>query len=122
MNCPKCGSADVRRSRQETWSDAFQAVCGRQAFRCRSCRFRFHRQEAAGGKTSKQDDSRRGLRRIRPWMVELAIFALLLLIFLAFLRYLTREPVANREGGRALLNLRAWGEATYYPRSGPRPI
>jgi len=87
----------------------FQALRGRRAFRCRSCRFRFHRTEAARGtpapgtkrKASRHHLVKRGRRRIRPWMVEIAIFALLLPIFFTFLRYLTREPAASQEGGQA---------------------
>lgn len=50
---------------------------------------------------TRNSGSNRGRSRVRPWMWETALFALLLLIFLVFLRYLTREPVANPDGGQA---------------------
>jgi ribosomal protein L37AE/L43A len=43
ISCPKCGSADVRRSRSEGFLAAFLRVFGRWPFRCRSCRARFYR-------------------------------------------------------------------------------
>jgi hypothetical protein len=106
MNCPKCASADIRRSQQETWGDMLYALRGRRAFRCRSCRCRFHLRAAADGpaasgtKWKPFQQFRHFRRRLRPWMVEMAIFAVLLLIFFAFLRYLTREPAASPEGRR----------------------
>jgi hypothetical protein len=46
FNCPKCGSTDIRRSRNEGFWAAFFQVFGRWPFRCRSCRARFFRQSA----------------------------------------------------------------------------
>ena len=44
--CPKCGSADVRRSsRDGFWASVF-ALVGRWPYRCRSCRSRFFRYSA----------------------------------------------------------------------------
>jgi len=42
-SCPKCGSADVRRSHSEGVLTALLRVLGRWPFRCRSCRSRFYR-------------------------------------------------------------------------------
>jgi len=43
ITCPKCGSTDIRRSRNDGFWAAFFQVFGRWPFRCRSCRARFFR-------------------------------------------------------------------------------
>ena len=43
FKCPKCGSTDVRRSKTGGFWDAIHRFMGHWPFRCRSCRFRFHR-------------------------------------------------------------------------------
>jgi len=42
LSCPKCGSADVRRSHPEGAVAGLLRVLGRWPFRCRSCRSRFY--------------------------------------------------------------------------------
>lgn len=112
MNCPKCGSPEIRRSSHTKWSDLFHSPLGRHAFRCRNCGLRFYALDKTAPadvqalklkarKRPRNSDRKRGLRRIRPWMWETLIFVVMFLIFLAFLRYLTREPAAGPEGGRA---------------------
>lgn len=41
--CPKCGSADVRRSGSEGFVVSVNQLLGRWPYRCRSCRGRFFR-------------------------------------------------------------------------------
>jgi len=41
LACPKCGSADVRRSHSEGVLAGVLRILGRWPFRCRSCRSRF---------------------------------------------------------------------------------
>jgi hypothetical protein len=110
MKCPKCDSPEVRHSHHAKWVDVFHSRLGQRAFRCRKCRHRFYALETATAadatvhkhrKKSRDPDFKRGLRRIRPWMWEAAIFLLMLVIFFIFLRYLTREPAANPEGRRS---------------------
>lgn len=43
IQCPMCGSNDVRRSAREGFAVAFWGLFGRWPFRCRSCRRRFFR-------------------------------------------------------------------------------
>src|SRR5690348_8780233 len=116
MQCPKCGSAEVRPSHHARWTDVLHSPLGQHAFRCRKCRYRFYAPEMAASpdspvhkhksrRKSRDRDFRRGMRRIRPWMWEVAIFALMLLIFFIFLRYLTREPAAGPEGRLTTWNL-----------------
>lgn len=104
MKCPKCDSPEIRPSSRSKWLDIFESKLGREAYRCRKCRHRFYANlepgAASGAKrtTSKsKHEVRRGTRRVRPWMVETAIFVIMLLLFYVFLRYLTREP-ATSEG------------------------
>jgi predicted RNA-binding Zn-ribbon protein involved in translation (DUF1610 family) len=42
LACPKCGSADVRRSHTGGFAAAVLRMVGRWPFRCRSCRSRFY--------------------------------------------------------------------------------
>ena len=60
LRCPKCGSTDVRYSyTQTTWDLIIDMLFSMDAFRCRSCRHRFHKfhpggdelQEGAGGQS-----------------------------------------------------------------------
>jgi len=109
MKCPGCGSTSLRASRQREWNDAIPALLGRRAYRCRSCRTRFHaaappEDAAPPGSAESPLPSRRRRRwriprRLRRRLLEVAVFALLLVIFLMFLRYLTRERTPASESG-----------------------
>ena len=107
MNCPRCSSANVRLSTEHSLSDAFHSLMGHWAWRCRQCRRRFH----AGESPSANQAARRNApprhrkqraiirsRHRRRRVIEVAIFSLLLIIFLLFLRYLTREPPTEESG------------------------
>ncbi len=109
MKCPKCGSTELRKSRHGKLSDVVQALFGRNAYRCRSCRVRFHTAESLespgsasrdGAGPRRQHHKRKRLSRgFRRRLVEVAVFVLMLIVFLVFLRYLTREqaPAAEPE-------------------------
>lgn len=44
VRCPKCASTDVRYSyTQTTWDMILDVLFSMDAFRCRSCRARFHK-------------------------------------------------------------------------------
>jgi ssDNA-binding Zn-finger/Zn-ribbon topoisomerase 1 len=43
IECPKCGSHDVRRSKSDNFIAIVARAFGRWPFRCRSCRTRFYR-------------------------------------------------------------------------------
>jgi len=44
VRCPKCGSSDVRYSYTQTkWDLIMDLLFSMDAFRCRSCRHRFHK-------------------------------------------------------------------------------
>ena len=47
--CPKCASADVRYSyTQSRWDMFLDLLFSMDAFRCRSCRARFHKYDPGG--------------------------------------------------------------------------
>ena len=44
VRCPRCGSSKVRYSRKQTiWDSILDLLFSMEAFRCRSCRARFHK-------------------------------------------------------------------------------
>ena len=48
VRCPKCGSTDVRYSYQQSkWDMVLDLLFSMDAFRCRSCRARFHKYDTA---------------------------------------------------------------------------
>jgi hypothetical protein len=66
VRCSKCGSADIRYSYTQTkWDLVLDLLFSMDAFRCRSCRARFHKfdpggdedePEAATAKRSRRED------------------------------------------------------------------
>jgi uncharacterized protein with PIN domain len=43
VRCPKCGGADIRKSRRNTLVDSMMSIFSFSALRCRNCRNRFYR-------------------------------------------------------------------------------
>jgi multidrug efflux pump subunit AcrB len=109
MTCPKCGSSEIRTSRSARWSDVFQRVRGREAFRCRQCRQRFFASvafasETEGGASNRSQRSALHLStRTRKLLVRrlivISIFAVMFVIFWLFLRYLTTERSPSVDSG-----------------------
>jgi len=103
MNCPKCGSTDLRTSKHAHWGDLLQRARGRLAIRCRKCRLRFFVDTAidAAGKehivhsTHKPRQAKllssRKKKRLAKQLVVISIFAAAFLLFWFFLRYITGE-------------------------------
>jgi hypothetical protein len=103
MICPKCGAEDIRLSRRVTWMDRLRRALGRHAWRCRVCRERFLaklgdrselRKPAArpGRKSRRHGKNGRLTNRTRRLVLEALLYAMLLAIFLVFLKYIVREP------------------------------
>jgi hypothetical protein len=106
MNCPHCGSVDVRLSRREYWADTVQHFLGKAAFRCRSCRKRFFALKSSAGdlisrvqssghsKSSytRARERRRMLRRIFAFV----IFTIAFLLFWMFLQYTVSRPPSSQ--------------------------
>ncbi len=113
MKCPKCGGTELRSSRHARWSDAFHTSFGRRAYRCRSCRARFHAAESPESPTAGPELKKNGTslkhrhkgklvsKRAGRHLIEAAVVVLMLIVFLVFLRYLTREqsPASEPESG-----------------------
>jgi multidrug efflux pump subunit AcrB len=110
MTCPKCRSSEIRASRSSRWSDIFQRVRGREAFRCRKCRQRFFASQssALGSQQVVQSKhthrhsrlmSRRTKKRLSRRLIVIAIFAVMFVIFLFFLRYLITERMPASDSG-----------------------
>lgn len=56
VRCPKCASTDVRYSyTQTTWDLILDLLFSMDAFRCRSCRKRFHKFDPGGGDEEEQE-------------------------------------------------------------------
>jgi len=102
MNCPQCGSTRVRASRERGWNDAFHWILGRRATRCRQCRRRFYTllSDAPALRGQQKPRGTPRSKNVRRRLIEVAIFGLLLIIFLFFLRYLTRENSPAEESER----------------------
>jgi hypothetical protein len=97
MNCPKCGRSEVRPSSRVQWIDRFRR---KRALRCRTCRARFYgdgpRASRRLGRSNKPE-VRRGNKRRWRWMRDALIFTALLILFLLFMRFLTRETSPSLE-------------------------
>ncbi len=110
MTCPECGSSEIRASRSIRWSDVFQRVRGREAFRCRKCRQRFFASvspESGPGRAVQSKQTRRPSKlmsirsknRLVRRLILILIFAVAFVIFLFFLRYLTTERIPAPDSG-----------------------
>jgi hypothetical protein len=113
MTCPECGSSEVRASRSTRWSDIFQRVRGREAFRCRKCRLRFFASSSTVSVAPVTEQVVRSKRTRRPTrhtssrtkqrlikrLVVISIFAVAFILFLFFLRYLTTERMPASDSG-----------------------
>ncbi len=108
MICPTCGSAEIRVSKHPHWDDFLQRIRGREAFRCRKCRLRFFAspssefdpaqvRQSMHTHRPKKLISTRAKKRLIQRLTVISIFAVALIIFLFFLRYITTErmPASN---------------------------
>ena len=108
MTCPQCSSLDIRHSRDCCWLDVVQRLCGRKAFRCRSCRHRFfalrltplaaNATDRPGGKfqpdqLSTHMKKRRRFRRV----IAFAVFAFMFSLFAFFLHYIAVDHVPKND-------------------------
>ncbi len=83
--------------------DGLRSLLHQRALRCRTCHVRFYGRpgQALAAKAASDAAKRarkfqgRGRRGARRRVVEAIIFALLLLLFWSFLKYLTREPAPS---------------------------
>lgn len=96
LNCPKCGSVSIRRTRSGPLDRLF-GLFGLRTVKCRECRCRFRTRfvqsssapqtsRSTSGKRSESDRRRRAVRRR-----ELQVYAYALAGFLLMLYVITRE-------------------------------
>jgi transcriptional regulator NrdR family protein len=88
MNCPSCGSSDVRSSRRSQWRDTILRAMGRESIRCRNCRERFYVSRSVALKSGnplvrrpKQVFSARTRGRILRRIILVAVFTLAFMLF-----------------------------------------
>jgi ribosomal protein L40E len=109
MTCPKCGSTDIRTSKRKGWLDSIRKARGLEPYRCRKCRHRFFLRDFAPAPATagaaQINKPRRPASKMSPReksrlmrrLVTLAVFGLISILFLLFLRYVTtdRQPPAD---------------------------
>jgi hypothetical protein len=112
MNCPACGSSDVRSSKRSRWSDTIQRAIGREAVRCRICRERFYISRSAALKSGnplvkrpKQLMSAQTRGRILRRVVLVAVFALAFALFWFLLDKIIGEGNQSRNSGGPVSSL-----------------
>jgi hypothetical protein len=106
MNCPTCGTSEVRPSEHSHWSDGLQRIMGRLPYRCRTCRLRFYSSKPLNPLSEKKKDRRathdeikRSRRRLWRVIIAVAIFAGMFVIFLMILNFLTSDKGPAKDFG-----------------------
>lgn len=93
MKCPRCGSADLRRSRRERWTDSIFLSFGKRAYRCRRCNARFHTAKSPAPHKAispkRPHNTEHYPKRVRGHLIGAAALTAVLILFLLFLLYLT---------------------------------
>lgn len=92
--CAKCGSLEIRESRDAKIRDFFARLIGKFPYRCRTCRARFYA-KSARLKPLKERSHKRPIPfwrrpRTRKMVVESIIIIISLLVFGAFLYFLSK--------------------------------
>ena len=107
--CPKCKTDHTDRSHRRGLIERGIAVMGYYPYRCRVCHLRFFslREEpkvaTAAGRTGQEREIKatRGAMNARRKRRELLLFVTAMVLFLAFLYYLTRDRGDSVEGSTA---------------------
>jgi hypothetical protein len=107
MTCPKCGSQNLRLSRQSEWLDMLHVAARHKPFRCRDCRQRFYAHQS--GEQSKLADAAKVSHRPKPLLakrtkrriLEAAIFTAMLALFFVILHFLTQEKAPSSDAAYA---------------------
>jgi hypothetical protein len=103
MECPKCKLDLAHRSHRKGLWERGASVFGYFPYRCFKCNFRFlvHRYAKPGMKPGEPTSTEKEIRATRMKMKrkrkvrELTIYSFGLLIFLAFLYYITRPDMGG---------------------------
>jgi hypothetical protein len=106
MNCPSCGSSELRSSKRSQWSDGFQRLIGREPIRCRNCQERFYVSRSTVLRSGhslnlrpKQLMSARTRGRILRRVILVAVFTLAFVLFWFMLDKIIGEGDQSRNSG-----------------------
>lgn len=106
MNCPSCGSSELRSSNRSQWADNLHRAIGREPIRCRNCRERFYVSRSAILKSGhslnlrpKQLMSSRTRGRIVRRIILVAVFTLAFALFWFLLDKIIGEGSTSRNSG-----------------------
>jgi proteasome lid subunit RPN8/RPN11/DNA-directed RNA polymerase subunit RPC12/RpoP len=102
VTCPRCGSAQLRRSRRASPVERFRAIFGYSPYRCHECLSRSFLktsedllQRVRSNQPRRREQRKRALRRTRR---EVLLWGGGALCFLAILYYLTRDSGPKSDG------------------------
>jgi hypothetical protein len=108
MTCPKCGSQNLRLSRQSEWLDMLHLAARHKPFRCRECRLRFYAHPSVEDSKTAANSTNISHRpkpllakRTKRRLVEAAIFTAMLALFFVLLHYLTQEKAPTSDAAYA---------------------
>lgn len=109
MQCPKCKNHHTHRSHRHGWIERSASLAGYYPYNCSDCQMRFlHKRNAPVQKSVKHQAVEREMKATREALKakrkrrELLLYSAAMLLFLAFLYYITHEHGTAREGGFAM--------------------
>ena len=110
MWCPKCKNDRAHRSHRKGLKEHLASLLAYYPYRCRECKHRFLSNHYAApepptGEHRGTEREIRANRRTKDWQRKkrhMAIYGAALLLFLAFLYFVTRDRGANENGNSAL--------------------
>ncbi len=109
MWCPKCKNDRAHRSHRDGIQEYLASLFAYYPYRCRECKHRFlrSRYKTEEGPSAHRSTEReiRATRKAKEWERKkrhLAIYGMALLLFLAFLYFVTRDRAAPGGGTSAL--------------------
>jgi hypothetical protein len=98
VNCPRCNTDEVDRSHRRGLGERFASLFGSLPYRCQHCGHRFF-YNAAQPSRAKPNRTEREIRKTRKRIAwerrkrEWTLYALGILIFLAFLYYISTPGI-----------------------------
>src|SRR5262249_28007248 len=111
MLCPKCKVGHAHRSHRRGILERLASVFQYYPYRCHGCKHRFlHRETSANtsGEHSSTEREIRATRSAKEWQRkkrDLILYGMAVLLFLAFLYFITRERTHSSEGSTAGLSI-----------------
>jgi hypothetical protein len=104
MKCPSCSGLDLRVSKRHPRFSFLYEARGYERYRCRSCRHAFWEKPPANSDESTRRKRQRGWSssiqsQARRRVIEVAIFVIMLLIFVMAIRYMINKGDAPSPAG-----------------------